>query len=59
MDACLFPDKVNPVTKQGCSEAFQNMSGTSNDGTIRLYYSVLGLLGLFILIKLYERNRGK
>ena len=61
MDACLFPGKTNPVTKQGCSEAFQNMSYNmshkSNDRTIRLYYTALGLLGLFILIRLYERNR--
>ena len=56
MDPCLFPDKTNPVTKKGCSEAFQNMSHKSNDRTIQLYYTALGLLGLFILIRLYERN---
>ena len=57
MDPCLFPDKTNTVTKKGCSEAFQNMySARSNDKNIVIYYTALGLLGLFLFIKLFEKN---
>ena len=60
IDACLFPNGKNPITGKTCKEAFNNadeFSGDMPDDTlIQVYYSALGLVGLYILFKLYEKN---
>ena len=65
MNPCWF-GKKNPVTNVKCSEAFQNMydnysdysdySKMPDDITIKLYYSALGILGLYILYRIIEKK---
>ena len=60
MPACWFLDGINPVTKAVCKEAFSNIShDISNDKSdiiSNVYFSVLGVFGLYILIKLLEKK---
>jgi hypothetical protein len=59
MSPCWFQDKTNPVTGAGCREAFGNMYNTATmpDNTlIKIYYSALGLLGLYILLKIFTKK---
>jgi len=59
LDPCMFTSRVNPVTGNTCKEAFEtaNNADMPDDALIQLYYSALGLLGLYILFKLYEKKR--
>ena len=66
MNACWFPDGKNPETGQNCSETFQNIDGdkqkkkTANmpdDLLIQLFYGSMGLLGLYILMKLVTKKQ--
>jgi hypothetical protein len=69
MDPCDFPDKKNPETKQKCKEIFTNMSESEfayememplplpNDPIIQLYFAGLGLLGIYIIYKIMEKNK--
>tara|TARA_B100001769_G_scaffold150910_1_gene118327 strand:+ start:1798 stop:2529 length:732 start_codon:yes stop_codon:yes gene_type:complete len=59
LDACMFPSKRNPVTGKTCRESFATISKSDmpDDSLIQLYYSALGLLGLYILFKLHEKKR--
>lgn len=58
LDPCLFSSKRNPVTGNSCREAFEtfNNSDMPDDTLIQLYYSALGLAGLYVLFKLYEKK---
>lgn len=58
LDPCLFPSKRNPVTGKMCREAFETLdkSDMPDDTLIQLYYSALGLVGLYVLFKLYEKK---
>ena len=64
MDACWFgKGNTNPVTGQTCSEGFQDYtkkkkdcSKMPNDPYIRLYYSLIAILGLYFLFKIYKRK---
>ena len=69
MNPCWFPDKVNPVTTTKC-EGFTTMnskklkpaslksnSNMPENVLIQIYYSSLGLLGIYILFKLFERKQ--
>lgn len=69
MDPCDFPDKKNPETKQKCKELFTNMltneteSGDDfpltlpNDPIVKIYFAGLGILGMYIIYRLMEKNR--
>ena len=69
MNPCWFPSNTNPVTNASCSEAFTTMGGALPQQQqhnynhmpqsifIRVYYSVLGLFGLYLLLKLFKRKR--
>ena len=59
MDSCMFPSRRNPVTGFTCRESFETISESDmpDDSLIQLYYSALGLLGLYILFKLHEKKR--
>jgi hypothetical protein len=64
MDPCVFPDRKNPVTGQGCREEFQNIDNYDNyevvmpdDPLVQLYFASLGVIGLFILYRFMEKSR--
>ena len=64
MNPCWFKDKKNPVTKAKCSESFSTLHGSKvdyskmpDDFLIKAYYSSLGLLGLYILMKMFEKKK--
>lgn len=61
MPACWFPDKRNPLSGATCNEVFTNMDGSNgkmpDSNLVRIYYSALGLLGLYILFKLFEKKK--
>ena len=58
---CLFSSKKNPLTNEKCKETFQTINLNDNfampdDNLINLYYSALGLLGIYLLFKMYEKK---
>ena len=63
MSPCWFADQINPITGKRCIEAFGNLNKNENISKmpdniiIKIYYSALGLLGLYILMKLFERKK--
>ena len=66
MNACSFPDTPNPVTGEKCREAFSNRNINLNeikssqmpDELIsRIYFSTLGIFGLYILLKMMENKK--
>ena len=68
MDACWFSDGQNPVNNKKCREAFQNKNKNQNqtkkdcsqmpdDPYVKLYYSALAILGLYILMRLYFKKK--
>ena len=61
MPACWFSDGKNPLSGATCSEVFTNMDGNNgkmpDSKLVRIYYSALGLLGLYILFKLFEKKK--
>ena len=67
MNACWFPNGKNPETGQKCSEAFQGGRDTTHkkkktadmpdDLLIQLFYGSLGLLGLYILMKIVTKKK--
>ena len=60
MDPCWFPDNKNPVTNDGCSEAFQNINDKSklpSDYLVKVFYGSLGILGLYILFRLMKKYK--
>lgn len=62
LSPCLFPSKKNPINGKKCNEGFvskpaSNEGDFPDDTLIQVYYSALGLLGLYILFKAYEKKR--
>jgi hypothetical protein len=57
MDPCIFQDKRNPITGQGCRETFTNMQEYKipNDPVVQAYFAGLGLLGGYILYKIMQK----
>jgi hypothetical protein len=67
MDPCIFPDKKNPVTGAQCRETFTNLKNTVDtkcytcykipkDPISQVYFASLGLLGVYILYGIMEKN---
>jgi hypothetical protein len=60
MDACTFPNGVNPVTQARCKEAFQSKNANpviSSDPMDQLYLASVAGIGLYILYRLMEKSR--
>ena len=66
MNPCWFPDGTNPITKNTCRSGFTTMSPQRittmsaqmpRGFLVQLYFTSLGLLGLYILLKLLRRGR--
>jgi hypothetical protein len=63
MDPCIFQDKHNPLTGQGCRETFANINETEdyleykipNDPVVKAYFAGLGLLGGYLLCRVMKR----
>jgi hypothetical protein len=62
MSPCWFIGGRNPMTGGVCSEGFATQSGISDtaempkDPIVNAYYTALALLGLYILMKLFEKK---
>jgi len=68
MDPCSFQNKVNPITRNGCKQAFQNISPSKSspdseeiklpqDPIAQLYFLSLSAVAIYILYKLVEKNK--
>jgi hypothetical protein len=68
MDPCNFLNKVNPVTKAKCRQGFANMEPSNliseddlpyveEDLFTTMYFTSLGLVGIFILYRLMMKNK--
>jgi len=66
MNPCSFPNKRNPVTDEKCREAFSNMtldaseiktSKMPDELITKMYFSALGIFGIYMLIKLTELKK--
>lgn len=63
MSPCWFLNNINPITKEKCKEGFSTIK---NDYSVypneteeiitHLYFSSLGILGIYILLKLFENK---
>jgi len=63
MNPCWFPNRRNPMTGASCRESFETLTNerTLNadmpkDWLVRLYYTSLALLGLYIFLKLLKKK---
>ena len=64
MSPCWFLDNKNPITNKKCREAFSTMQNnyssypidTTEDLISQLYFSSLGIFGIYVLLKLFERK---
>jgi hypothetical protein len=63
MDACMFPDRKNPVTNRTCKETFETSSSSSteiwkmpNDLFSQAYFLILTLLAIYIFSKLINKS---
>ena len=62
MNACWFPDGKNPISGQTCKESFSNYNNMDKKGKmpddilIQLYYGSLGLLGLYLLMRMVTKK---
>lgn len=69
MNPCWFPNRSNPITGAGCRESFETLTdgrtlnahtGISadmpKDWLVRLYYTSLALLGLYIFLKMLKKK---
>ncbi len=63
MSPCWFLNKTNPVTGDKCRETFTTLENSYSDYTnetdeiiTQLYFSSLGILGIYILLKLFEKK---
>lgn len=63
MSPCWFPNKINPETKERCSESFSNMNFSHynmpdkyDEIISKMYISVMSVFGFYILIKLLEKK---
>lgn len=60
MDPCIFSNGRNPVTGEKCRETFQIRSEPEvlmpSDPLAQVYYTSLGVVGLYILYRLMEKS---
>jgi hypothetical protein len=68
MDPCIFSNKKNPITGDQCRETFTNLKDTGlntqcytcykipKDPMSQVYFASLGLLGVYILYGIMEKN---
>ena len=59
MNACWFPDGKNPFSGKECQEGFapiRNKSAFPDDALVKVYYSALGIFGLYLLMKMFTRK---
>lgn len=60
MNPCWFKNGKNIVTGGRCEEGFSNIKSRADfpdDTLIKIYYSALGLFGIYILMKLYTKKK--
>jgi hypothetical protein len=64
MDPCSFPNRRNPITKAICSESFTTGVSANaarvdmpDDPLAQLYFTSLGLIGVYILYRFMEKSR--
>jgi len=55
MDPCLFPNKTNPVTNQGCQESFESMCLLPQDIISQAFLLTFGLLVIFLLFGMIKK----
>jgi len=68
MDPCVFSNKTNPENGNQCKETFSNMNNTSldnrqytcykipKDPITQLYFASLGVLGVYVLYRVLNKN---
>lgn len=64
MSPCWFIDKINPVTGSKCRETFSTLDNSytnypyddTEELITQLYFSSIGVLGIYILLKLFEKK---
>lgn len=58
MSPCLFPSGKHPTTRKKCVEAFKSPkdSDMPDDALIKLYYTSLGIFGLYLLYKMTTKK---
>lgn len=59
MNACWFINKKNPITGEKCRESFapyKKKTRVPDDKLIQLYYGSLGLLGLYLLMRIVTKK---
>jgi hypothetical protein len=64
MDPCIFPNKTNPISGDKCRETFSNMNPSEcytcykipKDPIAQIYFASLGVLGVYILYRIMEKN---
>ena len=54
MDPCIFPSKVNPISKRSCRETFSNFNNEKkkpiiNDIIVKSYFTSLSILTIYII----------
>jgi hypothetical protein len=66
LNPCDFPGRKNPVTNVNCVEAFDNGKKAPldyatltmpDDPMVQLYFGCLGILGIYVLYKMIEKNK--
>ena len=57
MDPCWFPDNKNPVTNQGCQDAFKPMVKVPNDPLIKIFFAMIGCLLLYMIYRIVIKKR--
>jgi uncharacterized membrane protein len=61
MDPCSFSNRRNPITKAKCSESFTTANAARvdmpDDPLAQLYFTSLGLIGVYILYRFMEKSR--
>ena len=57
MNSCSFGNKRNPITGDKCKEAFtnRNRGKIPDDFLVKLFYSSMGLIGVYLLINVMKR----
>jgi hypothetical protein len=59
MDPCMFSNGKNPVTGKKCKETFENLQPEvlmPSDPLAQVYFTSLGVVGLYILYRLMEKS---
>ncbi len=61
MNPCWFPDRKNPITGKGCQETFTGSRASKefiypDDPLVKLYYTALGIFGIYLLMKSFTRR---